>query len=94
MHTRVVLFFLLALTVSGIVLAAGEPPADTPVFPPSLESYGDKDMGSIIDILSNRIRQEPFNLVASLIFLLASSQKIDKAGFFYIQLRHSQIDLR
>ena len=61
----------MALTVSGIVLAAGGPPADAPVFPPSLESYGDKDMGSIIGILGNRIRQEPFNLVASLIFLLA-----------------------
>ncbi len=71
MHTRVVLFFLLALGVSAIVLAAGGAPADAPVFPPSLESYGDKDMGSIIDILGNRIRQQPFNLIASLIFLCA-----------------------
>jgi hypothetical protein len=48
-----------------------EPPADAPIFPPSLESYGDKDMGSIIGILGNRIRHEPFNLMASLIFLCA-----------------------
>ena len=54
-----------------MVLAAGGPPADAPVFPPSLESYGDGDMGSIFGILGNRIRQAPFNLVASLIFVCA-----------------------
>jgi hypothetical protein len=52
-------------------MASGEPPATGPVFPPSLESYGDTDMGSIIGILANRVRQEPFNLIASLIFLCA-----------------------
>jgi hypothetical protein len=71
MHVRVVFLFLLFLTVSGIVMASGEPPATGPVFPPSLESYGDTDMGSIIGILANRVRQEPFNLIASLIFLCA-----------------------
>ncbi len=71
MHTRVVFFFLLAFGVFTIVLAASGPPAETTAFPPNLESYGDKDLGSIIDILGNRIRQEPFNLVASLIFLFA-----------------------
>ncbi len=71
MHAGVVFFLLLALTVSGIVVAAGGPPTDAPVFPPSLESYGDGDMGSILGILDNRIRQAPFNLVASLIFVCA-----------------------
>ncbi len=70
-HTRVVFSILSALTISGLVMAAGGPPADAPIFPPSLESYGDKDMGGIIDILCNRIIQQPFNLVASLIFLCA-----------------------
>ncbi|MBC2713387.1 MAG: putative Na+/H+ antiporter [Desulfosarcina sp.] len=70
-RASVVFFLLLALTASGLVLAAGGPPADAPVFPPNLDSYGDKDMGSIISILKNRIQQEPFNLVASLIFLCA-----------------------
>jgi hypothetical protein len=70
-HIRFVFLFLLALTVSAIVAAAGGPPADAPIFPPSLESYGDGDVGSIIGILGNRIRQEPFNLLASLIFLCA-----------------------
>jgi hypothetical protein len=71
MHVRVVLLMLLALTVSAIVLAAGSPPADMPVFPPSLDGYGDTGMDSIIGILGNRIRHEPFNLIASLIFLCA-----------------------
>jgi len=71
MHVRVVFLFFLFLTVSGIVMASGEPPSNGPVFPPSLESYGDTDMGSIIGILANRVRQEPFNLIASLIFLCA-----------------------
>ncbi len=71
MHTRVVFFSVLVLTVGGIVAAGGQPPAEAPVLPPSLESYGDGDVGSIIGILGNRIRHEPFNLVASLIFLCA-----------------------
>ena len=70
-YIRVVFLSILFLSISGIVVAAGGPPADAPVFPPSLESYGDKDLGSIVSILGNRIRHEPFNLVASLIFLCA-----------------------
>jgi hypothetical protein len=40
-------------------------------FPRSLDSYHDADFESISAILINRIRQEPFNLVAILIFLCA-----------------------
>jgi hypothetical protein len=40
-------------------------------FPPPLESYHDADMQSIAAILANRIRREPFNLIATLIFLCA-----------------------
>lgn len=58
--------------VSGMVLAAGGPPAlEGKVFPPSLDSYGDKGMDSILAILGHRIQQAPFNLAASLIFLAA-----------------------
>lgn len=42
-----------------------------PEFPPSLESYHDADLGSIAAILKHRIKQEPFNLVASILFLCA-----------------------
>jgi len=40
-------------------------------FPPTLESYEDGDIKSIGAILANRIEKEPFNLVATLIFLSA-----------------------
>jgi hypothetical protein len=54
------------------VAAAAEPaPAATDNFPRSLESYNDADAGGIWAILKNRVRQEPFNLVATLIFFLA-----------------------
>jgi hypothetical protein len=62
---------LLLLTIAGIVVAASGPPPDTPDFPPALDSYGDADMTSIAATLKSRIVQQPFNLVASLIFLCA-----------------------
>ncbi|MDX2448034.1 MAG: putative Na+/H+ antiporter [Desulfobacterales bacterium] len=40
-------------------------------FPRSLESYDDQGMTGIIEILWNRARKEPFNLVALLIFFCA-----------------------
>ena len=66
-----ILLFFLALTVVGVVCAAGGPPTDAPPFPPRLDSYGDGDMNSITGILSHRIQQQPFNLLASFIFLCA-----------------------
>jgi hypothetical protein len=69
--------------------AADGPPAGPPAFPPSLESYGDADMGSIGSILFNRIRQEPFNLVASLIFLGAIIHTFLTGRFMIIAHRWS-----
>jgi hypothetical protein len=40
-------------------------------FPPALDSYNDADIKGIFSILQNRISQEPFNLVATIIFLCA-----------------------
>ena len=53
--------------------AAGEVTADkgSHNFPPSLESYNDADFESITQILKHRIEKEPFNLVATIIFLCA-----------------------
>ena len=64
-------FSILSLMVISNVVAAGETPISVESFPRSLESYNDADLGSIWAILKNRIRQEPFNLVATLIFILA-----------------------
>ena len=55
---------------SGDILAA-EDSTDTQAFPRSLESYNDAEVDSIWAILKNRAKQEPFNLIATLIFLLA-----------------------
>jgi len=40
-------------------------------FPRSLDSYNDTGVSDVFAILQNRIKQEPFNLVATLIFLCA-----------------------
>lgn len=68
----------LLLFAAGILLviaddlpAASATTADRQSFPRSLESYNDGQFGSIPSILANRIRQEPFNLIAAIIFLAA-----------------------
>jgi len=55
----------------GDILAAEPATADAQAFPRSLESYNDTGVDSIWVILKNRVSQEPFNLVATLIFILA-----------------------
>jgi hypothetical protein len=64
---------LFGISLAGGAYAAAPAAAhgDAPAFPRSLESYHDADMESIGAILINRIKQEPFNLVATLIFLCA-----------------------
>lgn len=68
---------LLSICLSVILFSAGVLPAAQPVsanaeaFPRSLVSYNDDDLGSIWAVLKNRVKQEPFNLVATLIFFLA-----------------------
>lgn len=48
--------------------AVGDVPSS---LPPALSSYQDQHLGSIKEILLHRIEYEPFNLIASLIFLVA-----------------------
>jgi hypothetical protein len=43
----------------------------TPAFPPSFDSYGDAGMTGVWAVLVHRVQVEPFNLVATVIFLLA-----------------------
>lgn len=52
-------------------IAATPVSTDVAAFPPSLENYDDSQMEGILAILGHRVRQEPFNLVATLIFILA-----------------------
>jgi hypothetical protein len=71
---RQLTFFVL---VMGLLFAAsyagaasGSSPSEAS-FPPPLASYGDAQLSSIWDVLRNRIQKEPFNLWATLVFLLA-----------------------
>src|SRR5258707_1098901 len=41
------------------------------IFPPPLESYNDSGISDVWTVLSGRIHAEPFNLIATVIFLLA-----------------------
>ena len=56
---------VLALNVSAL---AGGVPAG-PSFPPPLESYGDGALAGVLDVLIHRIKMQPLNLWASLLFL-------------------------
>ena len=69
----IIILCLFGLGLLGGVgaLAAQEKSDSAAEFPRRLESYNDKDIKSIGAILANRIKQEPFNLVATLIFLCA-----------------------
>ena len=73
-RTGVIIFLCLAgIGLAGGVAAtaADKPAADAAAFPRSLDSYHDSDLKSIPAILKNRIQQEPFNLIATLIFFCA-----------------------
>ena len=62
----------IALAGGAGVLAAEKPADNAKAFPRSLDSYNDAEFGSIFTILKNRVKQEPFNLIATLIFCARS----------------------
>ena len=61
-----ILAFLLTVTVG----AAAEGSSATP-FPKNLANYADPVGGGVIEVLRSRMVEEPFNVVATAIFLLA-----------------------
>lgn len=67
------LLLLISLITLPIVCVASntDTEASEHHFPVDIESYNDADLNSIPLILKNRIKKEPFNLVATIIFLLA-----------------------
>jgi hypothetical protein len=64
---------IVAISLGGRAYASAPEAAHSEAkeFPRNLESYHDADVESIAGILINRIKQEPFNPVATLIFLCA-----------------------
>ena len=67
------IFLMLSLGVLPLVgLGAGGGGHGPEIeFPQALESYSDTSESTLIDTLKGRIAAEPFNLVATVIFLLA-----------------------
>ena len=64
------LVFLLAFVAPWPAFAAA-PMTDLPPFPRPLESYGDSGSVDVWSVVVTRAFAEPFNLVATIIFLLA-----------------------
>ncbi len=71
--TGAFILLMLAFTILGAGMAWGATPSSGGKvdFPRSLESYNDQDVPGIMAVLNNRIRQQPFNVVATLIFFCA-----------------------
>jgi hypothetical protein len=72
MNRHLLLFAtVVALLMLGNPSHAADPAAmDTP-FPRSLDSYNEAHLRGVLEIIIHRIQEEPFNLVATLIFLAA-----------------------
>jgi hypothetical protein len=75
-YWKILILFLLCSAGSGFListgtLAAGNQTDGSEDFPRSLDSYNDAEVDSIFAILKSRAEQEPFNLIATLIFLCA-----------------------
>ncbi len=80
----------LLLWVVGFLGVSGCFAAETPAsgdFPPALESYVTPEGATLISILKDRVRMEPFNLVASIIFLLAIIHTFLAPKFLHISHR-------
>jgi hypothetical protein len=85
-NARILLLASIFITIfADTAWGAGAPSHALQEFPPSLDSYNDSELTSIPSILLHRIKQEPFNLIATLIFLcaiihtfMANEQKIKR----------------
>jgi len=64
------IFVLATITAGSLALGASADSATAP-FPRELDSYNDTAITDVLAILQNRIKQEPFNLVATIIFFFA-----------------------
>lgn len=84
-------FCLLLLLFAGVSVCFANSPEAATSFPPSLKSYNDSDMTGLISILMHRIWQNPFNLVATLIFLCAIIHTFMAGKFLTIAKRWEAI---
>jgi hypothetical protein len=68
---RILALFIFNAYIAGLPLFAASQPPQGSAFPLPLHAYGDRAEAGILDILQQRIAADPFNLVATIIFLLA-----------------------
>ncbi len=73
---KILLVLMLLLLTTSFVYAEETEHA----FPLQDSVYDDQEMESIFDILAHRIKMEPFNLAATIIFLLAIIHTMCKIG--------------
>ena len=72
MNRHLLLFAMaVALLMLGNPSHAAEPVAMDSPFPRSLDSYNEAHLQGVLEIIIHRIQEEPFNLVATLIFFAA-----------------------
>ncbi|WP_051309029.1 putative Na+/H+ antiporter [Desulfogranum japonicum] len=93
--TGIICITLFCIFVDPVFSAAPEG-AGSAEFPMLLKSYNDADMGSISQRLLHRIATKPFNLLATLIFLLAIVHTFMTSKFLSIahQLQHDHEELK
>lgn len=65
------LLIILLIAFHGVAFMSAAISDESIKFPRDLEGYGDESTDSYFDVIKNRLIQEPFNAVATLIFFLA-----------------------
>jgi hypothetical protein len=70
---RLAVFLAIACAVGSSLVRASDATGESVEdgFPVSLETYGDQAGKSLFDVLAERVKAEPFNLVATVLFLCA-----------------------
>src|SRR4029077_1488374 len=84
----VVLVGTCAACLSGAVGA--EPPSDLPLFPRPTDSYNDEHVTDLWQRLAGRVAAEPFDLVATVIFVLAICHTFLASRFLAIAHRYER----
>jgi Putative Na+/H+ antiporter len=69
---------------------AAAPATDLPAFPLPTDVYNDEDVSDLSERLAGRVRAEPFNLVATIIFFLAICHTFFASNFLSIAHRYEQ----
>ncbi len=81
---RILFLVISALALRTPELFAAALPTDASAFPLPLHAYADADRASVFKILQHRVAVDPFNLVATIIFLLAIVHTFLATKFMHI----------